>query len=356
MKTKQTATAASHVTTRPAGRHSHSSGPVLKVDGGPALGILDLQRLAGNAAVQRAITSSTAGPVTVQRRIRVVKIQGEKVRVHSDAEQTEADGILTEIKTKYGVTADSATVIAGIKAEYPDVKKSVKNRLRARTWRMIDLRALKQALGYYGAILGAERAKSTRSGVAQEVAAVGKVKNAINEDTPAGKLDTTTLGEYFSSKKAMGLFKSSENYVSDFKTEREQLVGTFVHEIGHGLLSYAIPDYIAATAYWKDANTELPKAKRFEKPMTDYGKTNAAEDICESAMMFFVEPKRLAKKCPKRYAFMVSVGKAWIPAPKATALVEPTPTPEAGGTTTDVSANVDVLAVAVSGLEQLAVA
>jgi hypothetical protein len=331
---------------------------VLAVKGGPALGILDLQRLAGNAAVQRAITASTAGPLAVQRKIKVVRIQGEKVRVHSDAEQSEADEILTFIKTKYGVTANSQKVIEGIKNEYPDVKKSVKNRLHTRTWRMIDLRSLKQALGYYGTILGANRAVSTRSGADQEVTAVGKVRNAIDEDTPAGKLDTTTLGEYFSSKKAMGLFKASENYVSDFKTEKQQLVGTFVHEIGHGLLAYAIPDYIAATGFWKDANTKLATAKRLESPITSYGRTNAAEDICEAAMMFFVEPKRLQKKCPLRYAFMVQIGKSWIPAPKATPLVEPTPIsgPDTEGPKTGTEGNTEVLALVVSGLESLSVA
>lgn len=225
----------------------------------------------------------------------------------------EAEKIITDLKATYDVTVSSSTTIAGIKDNYTSVKTKVLDSLKTRAWKIGELRALQRALGYYASILGAERAKSTRAGDAQEVTSVGKVKQAIDENTPAGKLDTSTLGEFFASKRNMGLFKASEKHKAVFSTVEDELTGTFVHEIAHGLIEYAIPDFIKATGYWKDTYNELPKPQRTESPITDYGETNAAEDICESAMMYFVEPARLQKKCPKRYAFMVRLGKDWLP-------------------------------------------
>lgn len=298
-----------------------------------AEGLLALQSLAGNDAVQRMLGADVA----VQRKVE--KIGDENVQVANDKEKAEAEAILKRVKDLYGVEVSSATTIAGIKAEYGDVKASVKNKLKARTWRMVELRSLEKALKYYAAILGAERAKSTRKGADQEVTSVGKVTQAIDENTPAGKLDTSTLGEYFETKKNMGLFKASEGYKSDFSSEKDQLTGTFVHEIAHGLLAYAIPDYITKTGYWKDEYTKLSKSKQVEAPVTSYGKTSAAEDICESAMMYFLRPERLKKKCPKRYAFMEALGKAWLPPPAKAPQVAPS-----AATITDVAAAVTQIA------------
>ncbi len=290
--------------------------------------LLRLQRTVGNRAVQRAIELRTA-PVShgaVQRLFsKTVTIGEEKVVVKNKKEEAEAKEILKRIKENYGIEVSSKTTIQGIKDEYTDVKQKVKDKLKARAWKMRELRSLERALKFYAPILGGERANSTRAGSDQEVTSVGKVSQAIDEDSPAGKLDKTTLGEYFSSKKNMGLFKASENYKSDFKDLGDQLTGTFVHEIAHGLLSYTIPDYIKATGYWKERNTKLAKDKRTETPITSYGKTNAAEDLCESAMMFFIDPSRLESSCPLRYAFMQKVGKDWVPPPKEAPQLKPAP-------------------------------
>jgi hypothetical protein len=286
--------------------------------------VLRLQRLAGNRAVQRAIRQSS-GPPALQRWLisRTVKIGDERVIVKNAKEKAEAEAIIKRIKDTYGLELSSKTTIAGIKGQYTNVKKKVLDKLKSRAWRMIELRSLERALKVYAPILGAARASSTRAGAGQEVTSVGKVAQAIDTNKPAGKLDTTTLGEYFSSKKNMGLFKASEGYKVDFPDEGDQLTGTFVHEIAHGLLSYAIGDYIKATAYWSDRYTKLPKSKRLEAPVTGYGKTNAAEDLCESAMMYFVKPDRLKSNCPKRYAFMAKIGKDWVPPPAQAPQVKP---------------------------------
>ena len=280
---------------------------------------------AGGDAVHRS-----ADPATIQRKAYPIGKTGESLEVglfaskkEREALLAEAETIINDLKTTYGVTVSSSTTVQAIKDEYTDVKKKVLDSLKTKAWKIKELRALQRALGYYATILGANRETSTRKGIDQEVTSVGKVKQAINEDTPAGKLDTTTLGEYFATKKNMGLFKASESYVADFSTLEDQLTGTFVHEVAHGLLAYAIPEYIKATGYWKDRNTELPKPKRTESPITDYGETNAAEDICESAMMYFIEPNRLKTNCPLRYAFMVQLGKDWLPPPVEAPQIQP---------------------------------
>lgn len=302
-------------------RRGRPSTPVARVDL-RAENLVRLQRLAGNQAVQ-GLVQRPAAPVPVQRAI--VTIGSEKVRVANDEEKTEAEAIIKRIKDNYGIELSSQTTVDALKSEYSDVPNRVKKKLRTRRWRMRELRALETALGYYAPILGAERAKSTRAAEAQEVTSVGKVKFSIDEDTPAGKLDPDTLGEYFATKKNMGLFKPSEGHHEVFKTEQKELVATFVHETGHGLLTYALKDFIAASGYWKDEDTKLSRRKRTESPPTDYGKTNAEEDLCDTAAMFFIDRKRLEKKCPKRCAFMVKLGNAWLPPPKASPVLTPAP-------------------------------
>ena len=110
----------------------------------------------------------------------------------------------------------------------------------------------------------------------------------------------------------MGIFKSSEGAKPDFTDEGDQLVGTFVHETAHGLLSYAYDDFVAASdGYWTDQNTKSGKDGA-EEPPTGYGKKNAREDMCETAMLYFVEPSRL-DAFPKRLAFMKALGTGWVP-------------------------------------------
>ena len=300
-------------------------GPARRREPTPQSRVLELQRSAGNRATSELVVQRSKATV-----------EGETVEIsfwHKKRDKAEAAKLIKEIKDKYGIALDSQATIDGIKAQYTSVPKKITDSLEKRKWRLKELRALSRALAFYAPILGAQRAKSSRASADQEVTSVGKVKNAIDTNKPIGKLDTTTLGEYFRAKKNMGMFKASEGYTSDFSDEGDQLTGTFVHEIAHGLLEYALPDYIKATdGYWTDRSTKSGK-KGAEAPITDYGAKNAAEDMCESAMMFFIKPKRLkdgdgkpagtpGNPCPKRCAFMEQLGKDWVPAPPKTAIVE----------------------------------
>jgi len=276
-----------------------------------------LQSTAGNQAVSRMV----GGGLTIQRK--VVTIEGELVEIHSslgkvskrgEAERAEAQKILKEFKDTYGLTVSSSKLIEGIKEQYDKVPAKVTKALKARKWKLNELKALATALSHYAPIMGAKRGGSTRKDVDQEVIYVGKAKNAIDTNQKAGKLDTTTLGEYFKGKKAMGLFKSSEGFHDVFKDEQQELVGTFIHEIAHGLLAYAYDDFVTCSGFWTDQVTKSGTTGA-EKPPTDYGNKNAREDMCDTASLFFIEPSRL-DKFPKRKAFMEKLGKEWLPSLK----------------------------------------
>lgn len=294
----------------------------------PRRQFLALQHTIGNQALLRnAATLQPGVAIGIQRKIET--IGGEKVDVANDEEKAEAERIIKTLKETYGVDVDSSKGVDAIKDQYDEVPEDVLDSLETRHWRMIDLRSLLKCMEHYSPILGSEREKSTRKDQGQEVTAVGKVKQAIDRNTSAGQLDTTTLGEYFKAYKTMNLFKAQEGKTSDFPgDEGKQLVGTFVHEMAHGLLAYAYDQFVKETGgYWTDQNTKSGK-KDAEAPITNYGATNAREDLCETAMFYFVEPDTLkngrgkangvpGNPAPLRYAFMQKVTNAWLPPPPA---------------------------------------
>jgi hypothetical protein len=301
--------------------------------------VLQMQQTVGNQYVARQISLQREGetgvkdppkdPPKVEEAPKLVwdTIEGEEVLfMDPGPEEEEAKALIKKIKEVHGIKLDTPKGIEAIKDQYDDVPESVRNSLTKRRWRMMDLRALSTCLDHYAQITGAERAKSTRAGSDQEITSVGKVQNAINENTSAGKLDTTTLGEYFQATKAVNLFQAQEGKSGDFPgDENKQLVGTFVHEMAHGLLSYAYDDFVKETGYWK---TRWKKATfgRKEAPINDYANTNAQEDLAETAMFYFVQPDILTKglggkkgkignPAPLRYAFMQKITNNWLPPP-----------------------------------------
>jgi len=290
--------------------------------------VLQLQRTVGNQVVQRLLSSAAPAAPTVVIQRKEVSVGSEKVEVADtppadQQEEEEAKKIVADLKANYGIDISSSTVVEGIKAQYTNAPDGVKNALKTRKWRMIELRALVDALKMYAPIMGGERSKSTRKDVGQEVTAIGKGEQAIDTNTPAGKLDTTTLGEYFKGKKAIGLFKASEGALPDFPDEKDQLTGTFVHELAHPLLAYALDEFVKETdGYWTDRYTKSGKVGA-EAPPTDYGKTNASEDLSETAMIYVVKPDRLKSGAPKRFAFMEKLGKSWLPPVKDAPQVAP---------------------------------
>ena len=243
---------------------------------------------------------------------KTVTVGSEKVDISSPEELFEATRIIQSIKDTYGIDVSSQAGVDAIKQDYTSAPKDVRDSLKTKQWKLKELKALEQALKHFSPILGDKRAKSSRSGTDQEITSASKVDQAIDEDSVDGELDTTTLGEYFESSKNFSMFSAGTNSTVDFKDNDKQLEGTAVHEIAHGLLEYAIGDYVSTLDYWLDKNTASGKAGA-EAPITDYGKTNASEDLSEAAMYFFVEPATLKKKCPERYNFLTKTVAAWKP-------------------------------------------
>ncbi len=303
--------------------------------------LAQMQHQAGNQVVSRQIALQREGetgvldapkePPKVEPEVPKLvwdTIEGEEVLfMDPGPEEAEAKALIKKIKEVHGIKLDTPTGIQAIKDQYDDVPESVTNSLTKRRWRMIDLRSLSTCLDHYAQITGTERSKSTRSGEDQEVAVVGKVQNAINTNTSAGKLDTTTLGEYFKATKAVNLFQAQEGGSGDFPgDEGKQLVGTFVHEMAHGLLAYAYDAFVAETGgYWKNRYKKSGKRGK-EAPINDYASTNAQEDLAETAMFYFVQPETLTKglggkngkignPAPLRYAFMQKITNEWLPPP-----------------------------------------
>ncbi|MDA8286030.1 MAG: DUF4157 domain-containing protein [Actinomycetota bacterium] len=287
----------------------------------------------GRAEAAQRLEGDATAPARVQRN--VVNIGNEQVEVADVKEEAEARDIIEALKNTYGVDVNSEKGVDAIKDQYTSVPKDVLDSLSTRRWRMVELRAVLATMEHYAQILGSERETSTRKGSAQEVIAVGKVTQAIDSNTSAGELDTTTLGEYFAANKTMNLFKAQEGQTDDFPgDEMKQLVGTFVHEMAHGLLAYAYNDFVKASGgFWTDQVTKSGKDGA-EAPITDYGAKNAREDLCETAMFYFVEPETLkngrgeapgspGNPAPLRYAFMEKITNKWLPPPPPPVTTEP---------------------------------
>lgn len=259
---------------------------------------------------------------------RTIQLDSEQVVIEKKEDEAEAKRIVKSLKSKYGISLSSAKTIAGIKGEYSHVDKSVTDQLSAAAWSMDELRALNESAGYYAPILGSKRKQSTLGKKAQGVTSVGKLKNAIDEDSSAGALDTSTLGEYFSTKRNMGMFSAGTQYEDDgfvrpgaTQTDvRTSLTATAIHEMAHGLVApYEVTRWVAALAYWFDEDTESG-ADGAEAPPTEYGETNANEDLCESVALFFVNREALKSKCPEREKFIAAVVAAWQPEKKKKAV------------------------------------
>jgi hypothetical protein len=254
----------------------------------------------------------------------VADIGGEKVRVADAREEAEAKAIIAAIKKNYGVKLSSDTVVSAIKSEYGKVPKAEKAKLETSIWEMKELRAARDALAHFAPILGGARKKSSLAKKAQGVTTIGRVEEAIDVNTKSGKVEEGTMGEYFSSKKTVGLFDTVTD-LADPRYVREGSAGADnattleangIHEMAHGLLQpIYLSSWVQELDFWFDANTESGKDAA-EEPPTQYGHTNAAEDLSESVAIYFVNRPALEATCPKRAEFITKMIASWTPAKK----------------------------------------
>ena len=122
------------------------------------------------------------------------------------------------------------------------------------------------------------------------------------------------MGTYFGASQTFAMYKHGKTATPDFSDIDKQIEGTAIHEIAHGIFQYAEADFVKTFDFWLDEDTASGKTGA-EPPPTEYGKTSAAEDLAECAMLYFLDRARLPKDCPLRCAFMDKLVKGWEPEP-----------------------------------------
>jgi hypothetical protein len=275
----------------------------------------------GNRDLARLVAGE---PRRLQRNIRTIR--GERVSVHNDRQEREAGRIIDQLENDYGIDIDSSEMVTVVRARYSAAPGHVRRRVHRRHWKLRELRALRRAAGHYARILGAERATSSRHADAQEVSLAGKLSTSINDARTAADVDT--LGEYFRERSAFAMYRSGENDAGITGDVDQELEFTATHELAHGLMNYALASFIARMDYWLDRATPSGAAGA-EAPPTDYGQTNAAEDMCETMAMYFMFPDRLRTNCPVRYRWARRKVRNWRNGPPAAAPAAPVAAPAA---------------------------
>ena len=261
---------------------------------------------------------------------KTVKIGNSDVSVATPAEETEANKIITDIKSIYGIDFDSAKGLQAVKDKVvgdPDQPQSiadmyenkprrkVKDVLQTSAWTLPQLRDVKAGLSFYRPVLGMARSFSTRAGTTQELTSLSRVNTGLNDAKTA--TSSNVQGEYFSSANNATLYDSA-GAATELADKTKAFEGTVVHEAAHALLGYGESKFVTDLnpAYWQDAKTAASNATA-EKPITNYGTKNAAEDLADAAMFYFLERGTLQSKCPQRDKILDSLVKGWAtPLPK----------------------------------------
>jgi len=241
---------------------------------------------------------------------KTVTIGTERVNVDSEQQKKKAEKIIKTIESKYGIDVNSDKGLEAIKNEYPNAPKQVKNKLSKGVWQFKELKAIKAALNNFAPILGKKRDDSSRSGDPQAVQSISRLEKALDATGNTVTLDPNTLGQYFQGSKNFTMFKAGLSANVDFSSTVKQLRGTAVHEMAHGVFGDKEDEWAKELDYWTDKFTKSGK-QGAEEPITEYGKTNAAEDLAEAVMYYFVERQTLTVECPKRSKIISNWVNAW---------------------------------------------
>lgn len=256
---------------------------------------------------------------------KVVTIGSEKVNLEQEADLEEAKSIIAELKSTYGIDLSSPTAMDGVKGNLSVTLGGEIAKLQATKWEMKELRAVRVAVARFAPILGEERKKSTLADKAQGVTTIGRVTDAFDDSSTGPKLAAGVMGEYFGKNKSVGLFNTTtdlvdDRYVAEGKDAPDNnttIEANAIHEMAHGLVQPSeLANWISKLDFWTDRVTPSGK-KGAEEPPTEYGKSGgAAEDLCESVAIFFVNRPMLKKVAPEREAFIAKVVAGWTPVKK----------------------------------------
>ncbi len=231
-------------------------------------------------------------------------------------QKAEAEKIIQEIKTKYGIDFSSTAGAEAIRKKYENASEKVRNSVKAVSWRLRELQALARALSHFAPILGEGRKGSSRGKVDQELKTVSRVNKTITSNTPFAGLDDKTYGQTLDAAGNVSLLDPVYEHTSKDSTELKPIEAAFTHEMTHALMVYLLPEFISAIGYWP---SKRPGA---EAPISEYGNASAEEDLAETVMYFFVDPEGLKKgqgekpgepgnPCPRRFRFVEQAVRRW---------------------------------------------
>jgi|GEM_PF-5883472 len=128
-------------------------------------------------------------------------------------------------------------------------------------------------------------------------------KISVPRNENFGKVNPENVAGYvkWEENKTVYMTDRSENNNSN-KPE-----SVFIHEMGHcfHMQNTQIMDQWQ-DAFWgpRNAYTGQASLKDFEKPVSEYGHTNAHEDFSEAIMYYILEPSKLKGQTPSRYQFI----------------------------------------------------
>jgi hypothetical protein len=114
------------------------------------------------------------------------------------------------------------------------------------------------------------------------------------------------------------MYDKSSTDTFDFATTQQQFRGTIEHELSHALLEplltgggTMIQKFATDMKFWDGAiavakypSAAAAIAASVEPPPTNYGRKTAQEDLAETMMFFFEDPKDLETRCPKRFKWV----------------------------------------------------
>ena len=194
----------------------------------------------------------------------------------------------------------------------PEAQKA---KVQTDAWELKEIEALNRALAHFAPLLGQRRAESSQKDIPQQVTTFSKLHETITDNSPTGHPDGNELskagGEYFSQARNVSLLSAGTNKTSFGFNNEQQLEGTAIHELAHGLLGYRMLDFTKAVGYWQDPLVDRSTASGGERSITPYGGTNPDDDLAETVRYFFMKPEVLKQKCPKRYEFMQAEVASW---------------------------------------------
>ncbi|MFJ8159259.1 hypothetical protein, partial [Streptomyces sp. NPDC094468] len=162
---------------------------------------------------------------------------GDAIRSQEEADRdVELQQMKNQIAAEFGITLDSA---AGVRAiiEHQGLgvdPESTRQQIKSVQWSVSAVRQIIDALKHFKPILGSDRETSSRNGVEQEVNTIGNVTWTLVKGEPY----PSATGQYIGEHKNLNIYTYAH-------AAEEEVRNTVVHELAHGLLEYALPDFTA---------------------------------------------------------------------------------------------------------------